>query len=90
MDCPCCDGTGKVLLPQMVAKEIEREVERLINQKMAAGIIIEAHPLVIHEIENEINGIMERYNKNIILKQKHTKNIEEYDVKDVDNIKFLC
>ena len=94
MNCPSCDGTGKVLLPQMVAQEIERKVGRLINEKMASGIIIEAHSLVICELqgnsEDGKNGITERYDNKILIKQKHTQNINEYDVKHVDNIKYLC
>lgn len=93
-DCPCCNGTGKIILPEMIAKEIEREVDKLFRDCMAKGIIIEAHPLIIKELEGNnqenINKIKQKYNRKVIIKQKNTQNIEEFEVKDIDNIEFLC
>lgn len=93
-ECPCCSGSGKILLPEMIAKDIERKIDKLFCELMAEGVIVEAHHLVIKELEGEaeekLNAMKNKYNKTIILKTKRTQNIEEFEVKDVDNIKFLC
>lgn len=94
VECPCCSGTGKIIMPRMIAKEIERQIDRLINDCMASGIIVEAHALVIKELEgnnsDNIEEMRKKYNRSIILKTKPSQNIEEFEVKDVDNIEYLC
>ncbi len=92
-ECPCCDGTGRVIIPEMIAKDIERQVDKLFNDSMPSSIIITAHPLVIKELQGGSDNIIEqmkkRYNKSIIVKIKDSQNIEEFEVKDIDNINYL-
>lgn len=93
-ECPCCDGTGRIILPEMIAKDIERQVDKAFNDHMASGIIITAHPLVIKELQEKNDNIIERmkkrYNKSVVAKAKDSQNIEEFEVKDIDNITYLC
>jgi ribonuclease G len=93
-ECACCNGTGKVLLPKVIAKDIEREIHRMFNEQMASGIILEAHPVVVKELERlygeNLLELKQKYNKSIITRTKLAQNIEDFEVKNVDNIRYLC
>lgn len=85
VECPCCEGTGKVIVPEMIAKDIIREMDKIFNEQVTGSVIVEAHNLVIKELEtnsqDSIATLRGKYNKNIVFKVKNTQNIEDFEVK---------
>jgi ribonuclease G len=44
--CPSCEGKGKVLSEETMAKKVEREIRRVLKHSVIEAILIEVHPSV--------------------------------------------
>lgn len=92
IDCMYCDGTGKILSPETVARKIEKEVSHYFNQTIAKAIELEVHP----DIETILNGadgdnidrIQKMYMKKIRVKGSLALKYEEFKIKEVDMSQF--
>jgi len=69
VDCPYCDGSGKMLSPESVARKVEKEVGKYFTQTLSDAIRVEVHPSIASVLEADINGNLERlqgaYNKKV-------------------------
>lgn len=88
VECSYCDGTGKILSPQTVARNVEKEISRYFNTTIANAILVNVHPNVA-EILNGVDGenitkIEKMYNKKIIVKGADDIKNEEMKIKEVD------
>lgn len=92
IDCPCCSGNGQITAPEIISRDIERRCEKIFLEKSPFGLIVKANPLIIKTLEGNgiIREIRNRYKKIIDLKEVNTSNIENFEVIEIDNIKYLC
>lgn len=44
--CPYCDGRGRVLSEEAMARRVRREIRRVLAQSSSEAILVEVHPLV--------------------------------------------
>jgi len=70
-ECHCCDGTGRVLSPEAIARNVEKEISSYFSQTIAGAIQVEVHPNVASVLKNDSEGIKkieEAYGKKISIK----------------------
>jgi ribonuclease G len=94
IDCPYCEGTGKVPAPESVARSIEKEIGKYCTQSIAHAIQIEVHPsvaTVISGSEGEyISSLESAYNMKIVVKPSNDVKYEEVKIKEVDINSLVC
>jgi len=74
--CPCCEGTGKVLVDKATVLKLKREVSTLANATATPGILIEAHPAIVALLEEkegeQLRFLETKTKKSLVLKTKET------------------
>lgn len=93
-DCPFCDGTGRVLSTESIARNIEKRICQYSADTNAEGIKVEVHP----EIKALLKGVdgenlvrMEKsYNKRIVMVESGTLKNEEVRITDIDTESLVC
>ncbi len=93
-DCPYCDGTGKILSPETIARNVEKEISKYLVQTIANAVQVEVHPSVAHVLKSDINGnfmrLQESYGKKILFKASSEMKHEEMKIRDVDISTLVC
>lgn len=93
-DCPCCEGTGKILSPEAVARNAEKEIGRYFGQTIANAIQVEVHASVAEVLKTDAGGnvtrLEETFGKKIILKGSEDLGYEEIKIRDVDINTLVC
>jgi ribonuclease G len=88
VDCMYCEGTGKILSPETVARNIEKEISKYFNQTIAKGIQLEVHPdiadILMGDDGKNLTRIEKMYMKKIIVKSSKEVKYEELKIKEVD------
>ncbi|MCX7709917.1 MAG: Rne/Rng family ribonuclease [Clostridia bacterium] len=94
VDCPYCDGTGKILSPESIARNVEKEISKYFAQTIANAIQVEVHPSVAAILtgkEGETLSRMEKaYNKRIVVKPSDAVKHEEIKIKEIDIDSLVC
>jgi len=94
VECPYCGGVGEILSPHTVARNAEREINKIFTQSLATAVQIEAHPEVAKVLNGENNQNIEKlenkYCKRIIVKELGSFKYEEFRIREIDNNTFLC
>lgn len=94
VDCPCCEGTGKILAPGSVVKNVEKEIDRYFSRTMADAIQVEVHPAVAAALKNMDGGNLARmedaYKKKIVIKASNAVKHEEIKIRDIDINSLVC
>lgn len=94
VDCPYCDGSGKVLSPEGIARNMEKEISRYVSQTTADTIQVELHPSVEHVLKSDVNGyfsrLQETYNKKILFKGSDKLHYDEMRINQVDIKTLVC
>jgi len=89
-DCPHCEGTGKILSPQAVARNVEKEVGRYFGQTIANAVQVEVHPSVATVLKADVNGnfarMQETYGKKILLKASEELKHEEMRIREMQKL----
>lgn len=92
--CPYCDGSGKVLSPEGIARSAAKEIARHMSQTTSDTLQVELHPLVEHVLKSDINGyfsrLQETYNKKILLKGSDKLRYDEIRINQVDIRTLVC
>ncbi|MCR4434947.1 MAG: Rne/Rng family ribonuclease [Clostridiales bacterium] len=93
-ECPHCSGTGKILSPESVARNVEKEITRYFNQTIADAIQIEVHPAVA-VILTGVDGknlikLENAYKKRIVVKANSDIKREEMKIKAIDINSLVC
>lgn len=93
-DCPYCDGTGKILSPEAIARNVEKEITRYFGQTIANAVQVEVHPSVANVLKSDINGnftrLQDTYGKKILFKASDEMKHEEMKIKEVDINTLVC
>jgi len=94
MDCPCCDGLGRVLSPDSVARNVERQIGSYINHSIAKAIQVEVHPSVAMVLESNDRRHVEKmegaFNVKISVKPCIDKKHDEIKIKEIDINSLVC
>jgi ribonuclease G len=94
MECPCCDGTGRVLSAESVAGNAEREIESYFSHSIATAVRVEVNPSVAEILlRNEGRIIKELENnlrKRIVLKASDALKLEEIKIREIDINSLVC
>lgn len=87
-DCPYCEGSGKILTPESVARNVEKEISKYFTKTIANAIMVEVHPTVADVLRGEDNDNLIRiqnvFNKKVIIKPTAEVSHEEMKIKEVD------
>ena len=93
-DCPHCEGTGKILSPEAIARNVEKEIGKYIGQTIANAFQVEVHPSVAHVLKADINGnfkrLQESCGKKILFKASDEMKHEELKIRDIDINSLVC
>jgi ribonuclease G len=88
INCMSCDGTGKILSPETIARNIEKEISLYFNKTIAQAIQVEVHSEIAKVLmgadgEN-LSRIEKMYNKKIVIKESKDVKYEEMKIKEID------
>jgi ribonuclease G len=82
--CPYCGGAGKVLTPESVSIQIEKELRRLASDKNTAVMVVEANPQVVLNLLGEegeyVRELEETLGKPIYVRASARLHAEAYEV----------
>ena len=94
IDCPYCDGTGRILSPETIARNLEKEIIRFLGQSIGNAVQVEVHPAVAAVLKgahNEHIAKMEKvYNKKVVIKGSNDLRHEEIRLKEIDINTLVC
>ncbi len=92
--CPYCEGTGRILSPESVARRVEKQIDSYFSQTIANAIQVEVHPTVASILKGTDGEVLTRledaYNKKIILKDSEDIGHEEVKIKEIDINTIVC
>jgi len=87
-DCPLCEGTGKILSPETVARNVEKEVNKYLTETIANAIQVEVHPTVAKVLlgknADSLKRIETTFNKKIVIKESEEVNHQDIKIKEID------
>ncbi|MGI5858566.1 MAG: Rne/Rng family ribonuclease [Tepidanaerobacteraceae bacterium] len=85
--CPYCEGRGRILSEETMAKKVEREISRIFRTRRGEAILLEVHPSVaavaIGAGGSRLAQLEQRHGKYIFIKGKDDLHPEEIRVKAV-------
>jgi ribonuclease G len=85
-DCPYCEGTGKILSPEAMARNVEKEISQYFGQSIANAVQVEVHPTVAMVLKADLSGnfarLQETYGKKIFFKASEEMRHEEMRIKE--------
>ena len=94
VDCPNCEGTGKILSPESIARNIEKEIELYLSQTIAHAIQVEVHPTVAPVLRGTngeyIARVENTFNKKICIKSANDLKHDAVKIKEVDINNIVC
>ncbi|MCX7842162.1 MAG: Rne/Rng family ribonuclease [Clostridia bacterium] len=94
IDCPYCDGTGKILSPEAVARNVEKEIKNYFSQTIANAIQVEVHPTVAQVLTgmdgHNLAEMEKAYGKKIVIKASHEIKHEEMKIREIDIDSLVC
>lgn len=94
VDCPYCDGSGKMPSPESVARKVEKEVGKYFTQTVSGTIRVEVHPSVAYVLEADINGnfaqLQDAYDKRIVFVASDNVKYDEIKIIEVDTNTLVC
>lgn len=85
-ECNCCDGTGRVLSPEAIARNVEKEIAKYFLQSTAAAIQVEVHMIIANALKEDDEGMSRleaAYGKKIIIKAAADCKYDEIRIKAV-------
>lgn len=94
IDCPHCNGSGKILSPESVARNVEKQIHKYFSETIANGIEVTVHSTVAAILSMEDNDVVQRlqndYNKKIYIKGSSDLKNEEIKIREVDINNTMC
>lgn len=86
--CPYCEGRGKILSSESVARNVEKEIRKYFTQTIASAIEVEVHPSVAEVLLGKNDGNLSRienaFNKRIVIKVSEDVKHEDMFIKEID------
>ena len=92
-DCTHCDGTGKVLSPEAIARNVEKEISRYFEQTIAGAIQVEVNPSVAAVLNEDRDGFArmeDAYGKKISIKSSDDIGYDEIKIREIDISTLVC
>lgn len=94
IDCPYCHGSGKILSPESIARNVEKEIHKYFNETIATAIEVEVHPSVAQVLKGDdgenLSRLENAYNKKICIRASNNVRHEEMKIKEVDINNLVC
>jgi ribonuclease G len=91
--CPYCEGRGRVLSAETMARRVRREVRRLARESKASAILIEVHPQVAGTLFKEgagwVRALEETSGKQLRIKGREGLHLERLNVAEAESAKDL-
>ncbi|WP_328587532.1 ribonuclease E/G [Acetivibrio saccincola] len=86
--CPYCEGRGKILSSESVARNVEKKIRKYFAQTIASAIEVEVHPSVAEVLLGKNDGNLFRienaFNKRIVIKASEDVKHEDIFIKEID------
>lgn len=86
--CPYCEGRGKILSSESVARNVEKKIRKYFVQTIASAIEVEVHPSVAEVLLGKNDGNLFRienaFNKRIVIKASEDVKHEDIFIKEID------
>lgn len=93
-DCPCCDGTGRIMSPESVARKVEKQVDDFLSKTVAEAVQVEVHPSVaqlMNSVErNPLSRLEHAYGKRVVVKAGNGFGRDEIKIREVDINTLVC
>jgi ribonuclease G len=87
-DCPSCEGTGKILSPESIARNVEKEISKYFTKTIANAIQVDVHQsvakILLGENGDNLKRIESTFNKKIVIKGSEDVKNQEMKIKEVD------
>jgi ribonuclease G len=87
-DCTYCEGTGKVLSPESIARNVEKEISKYFTKTIANAIQVNVHQSVAKVLSGENGDNLKRiestFNKKIVIKGSEDVKIQDMKIKEID------
>ena len=87
VNCPCCLGTGKILSPESLARNVEKEIAKYLSGTIASAIQVEVSPQVakiLLGVEGEnLTRIETQYGKKVMVKAQEGFKQQELKIKEI-------
>ena len=94
VECPSCEGTGKILAPESIARSVEKKISSYFAETIATAILVEVHPSVAHVLTGadgeNLTKLENAYSKKIVIKANSSSKRDEVKIKDVDIDSLVC
>lgn len=94
VDCPACEGTGKVLSAESVSAEAEREIRRYLARHPAEMVQVEVHPAAAAILNGNEGKTLQRmesvYRRKIYVKSNSSLRYDEIKVREIDSHNTMC
>ncbi|RCX18896.1 RNAse G [Anaerobacterium chartisolvens] len=94
VNCPYCDGTGKILSPESVASDAEKEISAYFKRSVARAIQVEVHPSVASILKGEDGSKLAElesvHGKKIVVKGSNDLAREDIKIKEIDINSLVC
>ncbi len=91
--CPYCEGRGRVLSAETMARRVRREVRRLARESKAPAILIEVHPQVAGTLFKDgagwVRALEETSGKHLRIKGRDGMHLERVNVTEAESMKEL-
>jgi ribonuclease G len=94
VECPYCEGAGRILSPESVVRNAEKEIFRYFTQTAANAVQVEVHPLVAPALiganGKNVTRMEEIYGKRIVVKQNNELRQDEIKIMEIDISTLVC
>ncbi len=91
-ECTCCEGTGRVLSVESIARNVEKDIGSYFSQNLAKAVQVDVHPSVAEAL-SECGSIKELENilgKRIILKASDNLKPDQTNIREIDSSSLVC
>ncbi|NLD48973.1 MAG: ribonuclease E/G, partial [Clostridiaceae bacterium] len=87
-NCPYCEGSGRILSPESVARDVEKRIIKYLTMTIANAILVEVYPTVAEVLQDEANDNLARiqnsFNKKVVIKPSLEVKHDEIKIKEID------
>jgi ribonuclease G len=94
VECPHCEGTGKMMSPEVLADIAQMEISMYFSQNPVSAIKVKAHPTLASLLKRDENGNLARmqmiHKKKIVIEVCSSIKYGELDIEEIDINSLVC
>ncbi len=96
VDCPCCNGTGKVPSPQLITENFWKRINKYMEKSGANAVRIEVHPSIAGVLTNGKENILNididgcSKGKKVLVKASKDLGYDEIRFCEIDSNNLVC